>query len=100
MQLRSPRGRVTNPRLNTAGLKRPFQGGCPSERVCEIAHRRGAADCASTEQLTAEWDLVSRVLLIGARTVLGVKQKRNRDWFDENDSEIKRLLEERNNCHS
>ena len=32
--------------------------------------------------------------------MLGVKQKRNRDWFDENDSEIKRLLEERNSLHA
>ena len=37
---------------------------------------------------------------MGARTVLGLKQKMNRNWFDENDSEIKRLLEERNNLHA
>ena len=37
---------------------------------------------------------------MGAKTVLGVKLKMNRDWFGENDSEIKGLLKERNNLHA
>ena len=93
MKLRSrPRGRATNPRLNTACLKDHSKVDALQSELRDSLQTR-AADCASTEELTAEWDLLSRLLLIGARTVLGVKQKRNRDWFDENDSEIKRLLE-------
>ena len=100
MQLRSrPRGRATKPRLNTACLRDHSKMDALQSELRDSLQTR-AADCASTEELTAEWNRLSRLLLIGARMVLGVKQKRNRDWFDENDSEIKRLLEERNSLHA
>ena len=100
MQLRSrPRGRATNPRLNTACLKDHSKVDALQSDLRDSLQTR-AADCASTEELTAEWDRLSRLLLIGASTVLGVNQKRNRDWFDDNYSEIKRLLEERNSLHA
>ena len=100
MQLRSrPRGHATNPRLNTACLKDHSKVDALQNELRDSLQTR-AADCASTEELTTEWDRLSRLLLIGPSTVLGVKQKRNRDWFDENDSEIKRLLEERNSLYA
>ena len=100
MQLRyRPRSRAANPRLNTACLKDHSKVDALQSELRDSLQTR-AANGASTEELTAEWDRLSKLLLIGAKTVSGVKQKRNRDWFDENDSEIKRLLEERNSLHA
>lgn len=57
-------------------------------------------DSADEEMLTAEWERLTNVILQGAEAVLGTRSRRNRDWFDENDEEIKVLLDERNRLHA
>ena len=39
---------------------------------------------------------MASIILSEANTILGVKGKRNRDWFDKNYVEIQEILDERN----
>ena len=43
--------------------------------------------------------MMASILLSEAKTILGVKRKRNRDCFDKNCVEIQEILNERNELH-
>ena len=45
------------------------------------------------------WNQLKRAILKTSEEVLGYNQKKNKDWFDENDSEIQDLLSKKRSPH-
>ena len=45
-----------------------------------------------------QWDTMSKVVFNASAEVLGYTKRKNADWFNENDEQIKELIKERNNA--
>ena len=45
------------------------------------------------------WDSLKKALLNSAETILGLIKHHHKDWFDDNDAEIRELLDQRANRH-
>ncbi|CAH1231299.1 Hypp378 [Branchiostoma lanceolatum] len=54
----------------------------------------------TTEHLTEAWENVASTLLTTSRRVLGTTTKRNRDWFDEQRTDVRSLLTEQHKAHA
>ena len=52
------------------------------------------------EDLNREWSATADWLLRTATEVLGYHKKRHRDWFDENDEALTRLVDNKNKAHN
>ena len=54
-------------------------------------------NCASN--LTMEWQALSSALLIASQSTLGNMERRYQDWFDDNATDIRSLVHDRNAAH-
>ncbi|KAK3884280.1 hypothetical protein Pcinc_011445 [Petrolisthes cinctipes] len=51
---------------------------------------------STTENLTRVWDNACSNIFAISRRVLGVSKKKNKDWFDDQTTDIHKLIEEKN----
>ena len=69
------------------------------QRELELAMDRTLSEERNEENLPQEmWATLSRKVFETAAGVLGYSKKKNADWFNENDGEIKRVIEDRNHA--
>ena len=54
----------------------------------------------SENQIESIWRNLTATIESVAKDTIGLKTRVHRDWFDENDSDIRRLLSEKNSAHS
>ena len=52
----------------------------------------------SSEDPEENWTVFRKVVHFSAATAIGYPSRKHQDWFDENDEEIKLLLEEKHCC--
>ena len=52
----------------------------------------------SSEDPEKNWTVFQKVVHYSAATTIGFPSRKHQDWFDENDEEIKLLLEENTAC--
>ena len=55
---------------------------------------------SSPSAITREWTVLSKKLYLASTQVLGFRRKKHRDWFDENNEELTRLINEKNRAHN
>ena len=53
----------------------------------------------SSEDPEENWTVFHKTVLSSAASTLGHPSRKHQDWFDENDDEIQRLLEEKHRLH-
>ena len=53
----------------------------------------------SSENCEKIWTVFHKTVQSSAATTLGHSSRKHHDWFDENDDEIQRLLEEKHRLH-
>ena len=51
------------------------------------------------EQYDGTWDKFKTEVYNASVAVLGLRKRKHRDWFDENDPQISKLLEDKNKMH-
>ena len=52
-----------------------------------------------TSNLTIEWQVLSSALLTASQSTLGNMERRHLDWFDDNTTDIRSLIHDRNAAH-
>ena len=52
-----------------------------------------------TSNLTMEWQALSSALLIASQSTLGNMERRHQDWFDDNATDIRSLIQVKNAAH-
>ena len=52
-----------------------------------------------TTNLTMEWQALSSALIIALQSTLGNMERRHQDWFDDNATEIRSLIHDKNAAH-
>ena len=53
----------------------------------------------SSEDSEENWTVFHKTVLSSAASTLGHPSRKHQDWFDENDDEIQRLLDEKHRLH-
>ena len=74
----------------------------PTKRLEFIARAGVVVENTTAGEGTAvaEWDEFAKKLLSAAEEILGTLRPKDRDWFSENESEIKVLLKRKNDAHT
>ena len=86
-------------RLNVSGLGRRAD---PSSRCAALSSNLAQiSDCSplpfqSSSDATKQWDALSKAVMDAAADTFGYSTRKHQDWFDKNDAEIQKLLNERN----
>ena len=89
---RRPQG-VKNPkRLNVSKLKSEL---VQQELAEELERNLQSHDLDSDTDVETEWALIRATIYATASAVVGPSTRKHQDWFDENNSRIKALLEEK-----
>ena len=52
-----------------------------------------------TSNLTMEWQALSSAILIASKSSLGNMERRHQDWFDDNSTDIRSLIHDKNAAH-
>ena len=91
---RRPQGRKTLARLNVQKLK-------TKETSRQLAQEleRNAESIGIDEDVEKSWESFHKVVYDTALETLGKNQRKHQDWFDENETEIAVLIEEKNRLH-
>ena len=85
------------PKINLTGLnsdttlKKTYE-----EKVKELIHETGIINATNINE---KWETFAKKLTMEATNVLGKSPRKHRDWYDENDQEIKELLKHKNQAH-
>ena len=90
----APRKHLDLKALNNDATRSAFQN-----ELAEHLTQTTTTNPITTEHLTERWDSISEVLLNTARDILGVSNRKHRDWFDEQAEEIHQLLDDKNRAH-
>ena len=56
-------------------------------------------DCSNSIDINADWAILRDTISTAAIDTLGVAKRKHQDWFDENDAEIKLILEKKQQLH-
>ena len=100
IRIRPPaRKQKSQRRLNVSGLGRGAD--LSSLRAAISSDLAQVSDCSplpfqSSSDATKQWDTLSKAVIDAAVDTLGYSTRKHQDWFDSNDAEIQKLLNERN----
>ena len=62
-----------------------------------LSHISTTLNC--TPNLTMEWQALSSALLIASKSTLGNMERRHQDWFDDNATDIRSFIHDKNAAH-
>lgn len=86
----APRARLNIRALQDANTRSTFQTELENEFTIDTS------SLLTTEDLTRSWDDASNNILAISRRTLGVNKKKSKDWFDDQATDIHKLIAERN----
>ena len=64
-----------------------------------LSHISTTTTLICTSSLTMEWKALSSALLIASQSTLGNMEGRHQDWFDDNATDIRSLIHDKNAAH-
>ena len=64
-----------------------------------LSHISTTTTLNCTSNLTMEWQALSSALLIASQSTLGNMERRHQDWFDDNSTDIRSLIHDKNAAH-
>ena len=64
-----------------------------------VSHISTTTTLNCTSNLTMEWQALSSALLIASQSTLGNMERRHQDWFDDNATDIRSLIHDKNAAH-
>ena len=64
-----------------------------------LSHKSMTTTLNCTSNLTMEWQALSSALLIASQSTLGNMERRHQDWYDDNASDIRSLIYDKNDAH-
>ena len=82
--------RLDVPKLNQDSMRQIF--------LTDICNKMGAINLSS-EKPEENWTVFHKTVHSSVATTLGHPSRKHQDWFDENDDEIQRLLEDKHRLH-
>ncbi|CAH1249728.1 Hypp8672 [Branchiostoma lanceolatum] len=106
--------RLVRCKLNVHFKPKPKLGGPPRKKLhvdslksdkvradlqSNLQSKLEGSDCATDTCPETLWAQLKTVILKSSEEVLGFTTKKNKDWFDENDSEIQQLLAKKRTAH-
>ena len=92
---RRPQGKKAPKRLDVSRLN---QDSMRQAFLTDICNQLDAINLSS-ENPEENWTVFHKTVHSSAATTLGHPSRKHQDWFDENDEEIQRLLEEKHRLH-
>ena len=92
---RRPQGKKAPKRLDVSKLNHDSMR---QAFINDISNQLGAMNLSS-EDPEENWTVFQKVVHSSAATTIGHPSRKHQDWFDENDEEIKLLLEEKHCLH-
>ena len=92
---RRPQDKKAPKRLNVSKLN---QDSMRQAFLTDICNQLDAFNLSS-ENPKENWTVFHKTVYSSAATSLGHPSRKHQDWFDENDDEIQRLLEEKHRLH-
>ena len=95
--VRRPQGKKAPKRLDASNFKLN-QDSMRQAFFTDICNQLNAINLSS-ENLEENWTVFQKTVHSSAATTLGHPSRQHQDWFDENDDEIQRLLEEKHRLH-
>ena len=91
---RRPQGKPAPKRLNVGSLKKQ----AVSTELTETLEER-AQHIQISDNVEESWESFRNTVYAAAYETLGPTKRKNQDWFDENDEEVTKLLEEKHRLH-
>ena len=64
-----------------------------------LSHISTTTTLNCTSNLTVKWQALSSALLIASQSTLGNKERQHQDWFDDNATDIRSLIHNKNVAH-
>ena len=64
-----------------------------------LSHISTTTTLNRTSNLTMEWQALSSALLTASQSTLGNMERRHQDWFDDNATDIRSLIHDKNAAH-
>ena len=92
---RRPQGKKAPKRLHVSKLNKDSMR---QDFLTDICNQLDAMNLSS-EDPEENWTVFHKTVLSSAASTLGHPSRKHQDWFDENDDEIQRLLEEKHRLH-
>ena len=92
---RRPQGKKAPKRLDVSKLNKDSMR---QDFLTDICNHLDAMNLSS-EDPEENWTVFHKTVLSSAASTLGHPSRKHQDWFDENDDEIQRLLEEKHRLH-
>ena len=92
---RRPQGKKAPKRLDVSKLNKDSMR---QDFLTDICNQLDAMNLSS-EDPEENWTVFHKKVLSSAASTLGHPSRKHQDWFDENDDEIQRLLEEKHRLH-
>ena len=92
---RRPQGKKAPKRLDVSKLNKDSMR---QDFLTDICNQLDAMNLSS-EDPEENWTVFHKTVLSSAASTLGHPSRKHQDWFDENDDEIQRLLEEKHRLH-
>ena len=92
---RRPQGKKAPKRLDVSKLNNDSMR---QDFLTDICNQLDAMNLSS-EDPEENWTVFHKTVLSSAASTLGHPSCKHQDWFDENDDEIQRLLEEKHRLH-
>ena len=65
-----------------------------------LSHISTTTTLNCTSSLTMEWQALSSALLTASQSTLGNMERRHQDWFDDNATDIRSLIHDKNAAHN
>ena len=92
---RRPQGKKAPKKLDVSKLNKDSM---KQDFLTDICNQLDAMNLSS-EDPEENWTVFHKTVLSSAASTLGHPSRKHQDWFDENDDEIQRLLEEKHRLH-
>ena len=67
--------------------------------LTNLSHIATTTTLNCTSNLTMEWQALSSALLIASQSTLGNLERRHQDWFNDNSTDIRSLIQDKNAAH-
>ena len=93
--LRRPQGKTTSKRLHLAGL----EDKCFRQYFSDALDKRLEELPLDSGNIEEDWATFRSETYATAQKILSCSSRKHQDWFDENDKEIKTLLDEKHRLH-
>ena len=94
-----PKPRINGGKTKTLNVGSLSREGVKTNLQAELARKLEQSPASDDSSPDIQWENLKAVILETSETVLGHSKKKNKDWFDENNSYIQTLLTEKRTAH-